>query len=101
LRGSVIRSIRTAIRARALVDLLPESDRHRAILAAVERLIGHPPNLDFGLAALARTLGLPRGAPFTLLAVGRSTGWIAHALEQRSQPGLIRPRARYVGPAPR
>jgi citrate synthase len=87
-------------RGRALVALLPEGDRHRDILAAAERLIGHAPNLDFGLAALARSLGLPRGAPFTLFAIGRSAGWIAHALEQRTQPGLIRPRARYVGPAP-
>jgi len=87
-------------RGRALVALLAEGDRHCAILAAAERLIGHAPNLDFGLAALTRSLGLPRGAAFTLFAIGRSAGWIAHALEQRMQPGLIRPRARYVGPPP-
>jgi citrate synthase len=87
-------------RGRALAELLPPEDRHRAVLADIERLTGHAPNLDFVLAALARSLGLPRGAPFTLFAVGRSVGWIAHALEQRTQPGLIRPRARYVGPEP-
>ncbi|MEI9982351.1 MAG: citrate/2-methylcitrate synthase [Aliidongia sp.] len=83
-----------------LIDLLPAGDRHRVNLAEIEHLIGHPPNLDFGLAALTRMLGLPRGAAFTLFAVGRCVGWIAHALEQRTQPGLIRPRARYVGPVP-
>ncbi|MEA2753827.1 MAG: citrate synthase [Aliidongia sp.] len=87
-------------RGRALIDLLPADDRHRTIAAVAERLIGHPPNLDFGLTALSRALGLPPGAPFMLFAVGRSAGWIAHALEQRCHPGLIRPRARYVGPVP-
>ena len=87
-------------RGAALVQLLPAGDRHRAILAAAEAVIGHPPNLDFGLVALARALGLPRGAALTLFAVGRSVGWIAHALEQRTQPGVIRPRARYIGKPP-
>ena len=32
-----------------------------------------------------------------LFAAGRVAGWLAHALEQQSQDGLIRPRARYVG----
>ena len=63
-------------------------------------MTGDQPNLDSALTVLTRTLGLPKGAPFTLFAVGRSVGWIAHALEQRTQPGLIRPRARYVGPEP-
>ena len=87
-------------RGAALVQLLPAGDRHRAVLAAAETVIGHPPNLDFGLAALARARTLPRGAAFILFAVGRSVGWIAHALEQRTQPGLIRPRAHYVGKPP-
>jgi citrate synthase len=87
-------------RARAIIDLLPQEDRHRPILAKIEQMTGDRPNLDSALTALTRSLGLPAGAPFTLFAVGRSVGWIAHALEQRTQPGLIRPRARYVGPMP-
>jgi citrate synthase len=88
-------------RGRAMAELLPSGDRHHAILAKLEELIGHAPTIDFSLVALARALRLPRGAPFTIFAIGRSTGWIAHALEQRTQPGLIRPRARYVGPPPK
>jgi citrate synthase len=87
-------------RGRALIDLLPADDRHRAIAATAERLVGHSPSVDFGLTALSRALGLPGGAPFTLFAIGRSAGWIAHALEQRGHSGLIRPRARYIGPSP-
>ena len=87
-------------RGLALISRLPMADPHRAIAAAVDALGGEPPNIDFGLVAVARCLGLPAGAAFTLFAIGRSIGWIAHALEQRTQPGPIRPRARYVGTTP-
>ncbi|WP_106390782.1 citrate synthase family protein [Enhygromyxa salina] len=74
--------------------------RARAVAEAVEELLGIRPNLDFGLVALGRALGLPRGAPLMLFAVGRCAGWIGHCLEQYEDDQLIRPRARYVGPAP-
>lgn len=57
------------------------------------------PNLDAGLVALRRARGWPRGSAAALFAVGRSVGWIAHALEQRTQ-GPLRPRAHYTGPEP-
>lgn len=72
--------------------------RAQAVAAAVRRLTGQLPNLDFGLVALARRLGLPAGAPLALFLVGRTVGWIAHAMEQYATGQLIRPRARYVGP---
>ena len=51
---------------------------------------------------MSRTLGLPADAPFALFTIGRAAGWIAHMLEQKRVQcgGLIRPRARYVGPTP-
>ncbi len=55
-----------------------------------------PPNLDLGLVAVCSALRLPAGAAAALFAVGRSAGWIAHALEQRRQGYLLRPRARYT-----
>jgi citrate synthase len=67
--------------------------------AAVEALTGEAPNVDFALAALADAFGLPEAAPFTLFAIARSVGWIAHAIEQATSGALIRPRARYIGPA--
>jgi citrate synthase len=45
-------------------------------------------------------MGWPRGTPIALFALGRSIGWIAHVIEQYATDRLIRPRARYTGPAP-
>jgi citrate synthase len=70
-----------------------------AVRMAAEDLTGESPNVDFALAALADAHGLPRQAPFVIFALSRSVGWIAHALEQIATGQLIRPRARYVGPA--
>lgn len=68
-----------------------------ALVAAVARAGGEPPTLDAGLVAVAVAASLPPGSAGTLFALGRTAGWIAHVLEQRSEPSLLRPRARYVG----
>jgi citrate synthase len=90
-------------RARRLIALartLPGTRASRTLLAcvaAVARGGGEPPTLDAGLVAVASALGLPAGSASGLFALGRTAGWIAHALEQRAQGFLLRPRARYVG----
>jgi len=55
------------------------------------------PTIDVGLVAIASALGLPRGAALAIFACGRLAGWVAHALEQRQDGFLLRPRARYIG----
>jgi citrate synthase len=92
-------------RARALIELARTSRTKPvrlkvlyAVLAAVRAAGQPPPNLDAGLVAVRIAFGLPRGAASALFALGRAAGWIAHALEQRSDGYLLRPRARYVGP---
>jgi citrate synthase len=88
-------------RAQAIAGAVRYSDEILSILRACEGVTGAQPNLDFALVGMSRTLGLPADAPFVLFTVGRAAGWIAHMLEQRaSGAGLIRPRARYVGPTP-
>jgi citrate synthase len=89
------------IRASTILERLPDrQQRWRLFAQAVEQLTGQRPSLDFALVALRRDLKLPIGAAFGIFALGRSIGWIAHALEQRSDGTLIRPRAAYVGPPP-
>lgn len=73
----------------------------RAVLAfadAARRAGAPPPALDVGLLALGRGIGAPDAFAMTVFAVGRAAGWLAHILEQRSLPGILRPRAQYTGP---
>jgi citrate synthase len=85
------------------VDLLAAigigRDQQR-VLAAVLELTGLRPNIDAALFALEQRLALPIGSALAIFALGRTAGWIAHALEQRNEGHLIRPRAVYAGPLP-
>ncbi|MAF12840.1 citrate synthase [Candidatus Poribacteria bacterium] len=71
------------------------------LTAAAESALGLKPNVDFALVLLRRALHLPAGSALTLFALGRTVGWIGHAIEQYTTDRLIRPRARYVGTAPK
>jgi len=87
-------------RAAALLARFQPPAGLAALEAAVGALTGQAPNIDFALMSGCEALGLPKDAPFALFAVARCAGWIAHAIEQGQGDALIRPRARYVGPAP-
>lgn len=87
-------------RAAALLEGFTPRPLFAEMRVAIEQLTGEAPNVDFALAALADAFDLPAAAPFTIFAIARSVGWIAHAIEQALSGNLIRPRARYVGPAP-
>ena len=68
-----------------------------ALTERVESLTGQHPNIDLMLATIIEGHDLDATEALALFAAGRVAGWLAHALEQQSQDGLIRPRARYVG----
>ena len=72
----------------------------QSVVTQVQQIIGERPTIDFGLAALAKVLNLPTGAALALFAIGRTIGWIGHTIEQYQLDQIIRPRARYTGPAP-
>ena len=60
-----------------------------------------PVNVDFFSAVVYDALGIPADLCTSIFATGRIAGWCAHALEQYADNRLIRPRADYIGPAPR
>src|SRR5712672_1831315 len=91
-------------RAHALLDALARAGAAEKLTREIpERILeatGEFVNIDYALAVLVHTLGLPPGHELVLFAMARTVGWIAHACEQLRHGGLIRPRARYIGPAP-
>ena len=89
------------VRAADLLQVvLPQRPSWQRLIALASDLTGQHPSLDVALVAVRRHLRLPVGSAFGLFALGRTVGWIAHALEQRNNDDVIRPRAAYVGPAP-
>jgi citrate synthase len=91
-------------RAHALLDALARAGAAEKLTREIpERILeatGEFVNIDYALAVLVHTLRLPPGHELVLFAMARTVGWIAHACEQLRHGGLIRPRARYIGPAP-
>src|SRR6186713_62048 len=91
-------------RAQSLLNALSRAGAPRKFTREVpERIVeatGEFVNIDYALAVLVHALRLPAGSELALFAMARSVGWIAHASEQLQFGKLIRPRARYVGPAP-
>lgn len=57
-------------------------------------------NVEFYAGVVMELCGLPRTMFTPTFAVSRVVGWSAHILEQAQSRKIIRPRARYVGPAP-
>jgi citrate synthase len=83
-------------RAQALLENVPLLASDATTLKTIANASGDSPSVDVALVMMERAYGLPVGAAFTVFAIGRTAGWLAHAIEQRSQAALIRPRARYV-----
>jgi citrate synthase len=91
-------------RAQSLLDALARAGAPRKFTREVPERIAEATsefvNIDYALAVLVHSLRFPSGSELALFAMARSVGWIAHASEQLQHGKLIRPRARYVGPAP-
>ena len=70
----------------------------RAVLGTAAGRGLPPPNIDAALAGLTHAIGAPPGAGEYVFAIARTAGWMAHAIEQYAEPGLLRPKAVYTGP---
>ena len=92
-------------RAVSLLAELTEAGADKRLSMEVPQRIGEAigvtVNIDYALAVMRRTLGMPKGSETAFFAISRTAGWIAHASEQLASGSLIRPRARYTGPAPK
>ncbi len=68
------------------------------VMQAEKKLL---PNLDWPAGRLYHALGLEVPLYTPIFVMARITGWSAHIIEQLAHNRLIRPRARYTGPAER
>lgn len=70
-----------------------------AALQALQSVAETPPNVDFALGALAYAADMPVGATDAIFVLARVAGWLAHAIEEYTEPALrFRARATYEGP---
>jgi len=75
---------------RRIVEILAELKPGRNLYA----------NVEFYAGVVMELCGLPRSMFTPTFAASRIIGWTANILEQSTDPKLIRPAARYVGPPP-
>ncbi|GAB4571694.1 MAG: citrate/2-methylcitrate synthase [Anaerolineae bacterium] len=58
------------------------------------------PNVDFFSGVVMSSMGIDTDLFTVIFAVSRVAGWVAHALEQRADNRIYRPRFVYTGPEP-
>jgi citrate synthase len=100
-RGRDPRAEQLLERLRAVADDEQALRTVETTLEAAASLDLPPPNVDFGLAALGYAMRLRPGSASTIFTVARIVGLVAHGLEEYPHRLRFRPRATYIGPAPR
>jgi citrate synthase len=84
-----------------LVDFAVQvEERAEAVLAELKPGRNLHINVEFFAGVVMELCGLPREMFTPTFAAARVVGWSANVLEQAEDSKIIRPAARYVGPAP-
>jgi citrate synthase len=99
------------VRARILKEYARKAAEETGLLmweetaAIIERIMEQEknllPNLDWPAGRLYHAMNLEVSLYTPIFVMARVTGWSAHIIEQLDHNRLIRPRARYTGPAVR
>jgi citrate synthase len=98
-RAAILRDHARAVTRRAGTEhWLETAERIEVVMAEKYGQRGIWPNVDFFSGVVMASMNIETAMFTPIFAVGRSAGWVAHAMEQRIDNRIYRPRFVYIGP---